>query len=50
MILKLRKAGGVWRAAKRIWRASTREKKLAIAGAVLGDISGITGVVAACTD
>lgn len=50
LVLKLRKAGGVWKAAKRIWKASTREKKMAIVAAISGDISGVTGVVAACTE
>jgi hypothetical protein len=48
-VTKLRRAGGVIRVARRILRASSRAEKYAAVAAIFGEITGITGVVDACT-
>jgi hypothetical protein len=48
-VSKLRKAGGVWKVAKRTWRARTKTGKLRVLSSVFGELIGLNTVVDACT-
>lgn len=49
LIAKAKKAGGVWKTARRIWKAKGFERKMAAAVGVFGYVTGVEGVVEGCT-
>ena len=48
-ISKLRKAGGIWKIAKKMLRTKGKLGKLKVLASVVGEIAGINQVVEACT-
>jgi hypothetical protein len=49
LVLKIKKAGGVVKFAKRLWKARSSEERAKLVYQTLGTLSGVTGFVAACT-
>lgn len=47
-VSKLRKAGGVWKVAKRTWLAKGKIGKVKVLTAVFGDASGLNAVAEGC--
>lgn len=47
-ISKIRKAGGVWKVAKRVWKTKGAERKAQALAAVFGAIAGIEQLVDQC--
>lgn len=47
-IAKLRKAGGVWKAAKRVVTAKGKRAKLAVLGGIFGNVLGIDQIAEKC--
>jgi hypothetical protein len=47
-ILKLRKAGGVWKAAKRVIRAKGKRAKLIVLGGIFGNVLGLDTIAEKC--
>jgi hypothetical protein len=48
VVVKVRKAGGVVKVAKKLLEAGSAEERLKVALTFFGDISGVAGVVEAC--
>lgn len=49
IISKLRKAGGVWKVAKKLWKAKGGRRKAEIFAGIVGQVTGITAVVEGCS-
>jgi hypothetical protein len=47
-VAKLKKSGGVWKVAKRTWEAPTKEAKIKVLVAAIGEYVGIDEVAQAC--
>lgn len=47
-VSKLRKAGGVWKVAKRTWQAKGKTGKVKVLTAVFGEVSGLNAVAEGC--
>lgn len=48
LVLKVKKAGGIVKFARRLWKAKTTEQRAKLVYQTLGTLSGVTGFVAAC--
>jgi hypothetical protein len=48
VVVKVRKAGGVIKVAKKLLSAGSAEERLKVALTFFGDLSGVVGVVEAC--
>lgn len=49
LIVKVKKAGGVVKFAKRVWQAKDAEQRLKVIGSVIGYVVGTGAAVKACT-
>lgn len=49
LIGKARKAGGVYKVARRVWKAKSRVKKLEALKGFFGEITGLTAVIHGCS-
>lgn len=49
LVLKVKKAGGLVKFAKRLWKARDAEQRLKVIGSVLGYVAGTGALVKACT-
>jgi hypothetical protein len=45
---ELKKVGGAWKVAKRVWKAKGHVGKAKVLGAIFTDLSGLGGVIDAC--
>ncbi|MDP8909661.1 MAG: hypothetical protein M3N47_11230 [Chloroflexota bacterium] len=49
LVLRVRKAGGIVKFAKRLWKARDAEQRLKVIGSVIGYVTGSGVLVRACT-
>lgn len=47
-ITKLKKAGGVWKVAKRVWQAKGKKGKIKVLVSVFAEMAGLNDVAQAC--
>jgi hypothetical protein len=49
LVLRVKKAGGVLKFAKRLWKSRTTEQRLKVVASVIGYVAGTGAMVRACT-
>ncbi len=49
IVLRIKKAGGVIKFAKRLWKAQSAEQRLKVVLSVIGYVAGTGAMVRACT-
>ena len=49
LVMKIKKVGGVVKFAKRLWKAKHAEQRAKLVYQTFGTLSGVTGLIAACT-
>jgi 3-oxoacyl-ACP reductase-like protein len=49
LVLRVKKAGGVLKFAKRLWHSRTTEQRLKVVASVIGYVAGTGAMVRACT-
>jgi hypothetical protein len=49
LVLKVKRVGGIVKFAKRLWYAKSAEKRAEVIAKAFGSLSGVGGLIAACT-